>query len=109
MASRKVVGYSKNWMDQVTPGEPFALVGGGVQMTQPARAKPQMPKRKERDGRVRPLSELGELLTVKECAQILKTTQEFVYEKVGTSKIRCTRVGRYIRIAKKDLEEFLCA
>lgn len=111
MASRGVVKFKKNWIDDVEPGTPFSLVFGDKAEEKVSKRRILPPSRKgpSISQRVRRLEEMGELFTPEEVAAKLKVSKWTVYDWVYDKKLRATYVGRNIRIAKADLEEYLNA
>lgn len=51
--------------------------------------------------------DLKDILTVEEVAEILRISKATVYTLIKNEDIKSTRVRHSIRIAKKDLEDFI--
>jgi len=50
-----------------------------------------------------------ELLTLAEAAQYLNTSERFARRLVDERRVRVHKVGRFVRIARVDLDEYLTA
>jgi excisionase family DNA binding protein len=48
----------------------------------------------------------GELLTVREAADLMKLRPQYVYELVRQGRLPAVREGKYVRIPRKGLEEW---
>jgi excisionase family DNA binding protein len=110
MSGRQVIKLKKDWLSSVEPGVPFSLVEDAEIISETKRPPktPVQPKRRTSKG-PRSLKQLGELYTVQEVAAMLKVSADTVYSWIYESKLRKTPVGRHVRIASSDLEDFLCA
>lgn len=103
---KQVVTFDRNWLSKVEPGVPFTL----VRDQEDAVSKPRVAERRMKSEITnRSLKNLGELLTIREAATILKVTERAVYDWVYQGKLRPIHVGRLIRISISDLEEFISA
>ena len=49
------------------------------------------------------------LLTVAEAAELLKTSERFPRRLIAERRIRCVKVGRFVRIPESALREFISA
>lgn len=49
------------------------------------------------------------LLTIDQAAERLGTSQRFIRRLVAERRIAYTKVGKFVRIAASDLEEFIAA
>jgi excisionase family DNA binding protein len=52
---------------------------------------------------------MNEMLTVREAAQRLGTSQRFVRRLIFERRIAYTKLGRHVRIAASDLDAFIAA
>ena len=102
---RTVSGFDRDWMTKVEAGKRFPcysskdVIEVGRKVSEP----------KMKVNSKRSLRTLGQLLTIKEVAVILKVTDRAVYEWVYEKRLRSTKAGRMIRIATVDLEDFISA
>jgi len=51
--------------------------------------------------------EMDEFLTLKEVTEILKVSRQTVYRWISSGELRSIKIGKLVRIRKKDLEKFL--
>lgn len=58
---------------------------------------------------LRPPAPLDALLTPEQAAERLGTSLRFIRRLIFERRIAFTKVGRYVRIAASDLEEFIAA
>jgi len=49
-----------------------------------------------------------ELLTAREVAALIKTNARTVYRLMKAGEMQAVRFGRLVRVAKPDLERFIC-
>ena len=54
-------------------------------------------------------TQLPELLTLAEAAQYLNASERFARRLVDERRVRVHKVGRFVRIARADLDEYLAA
>jgi excisionase family DNA binding protein len=52
---------------------------------------------------------VDELLTIDETAQLLKTSTRFVRRLIAERRIPFTKVGKYVRIHRSDVDKFVAA
>ncbi len=50
---------------------------------------------------------MDEFLTLKEVTEILKVSRQTVYRWISSGELRSIKIGKLVRIRKKDLEKFL--
>lgn len=103
MSARKVIGLKGGWLSKVTPGTPFSLVHGEVI------SEVESTKRVKKALVVTTLKGMGELMTIKQVAELCKVHPATVYRWIYDGALKPVRAGRAIRIPVPALEEFLCA
>jgi excisionase family DNA binding protein len=95
----KALSFRPGWVDQTEPGIPF-------QMNKGVQVKDQVSQKR--------LREMGELFTVQAVAERLKVTYQTIHDWIhkGDSrgkKLGHLKVGRHIRVAESQIEDFLRA